>query len=316
MLQKYLDGLLEVGTVKEGDEYVQGYYNNRVPVYGLYLKAKKDTILERVEIMAKGKFKLEADSENYAQEARVVFFEKLEGYLKEHGEPITEKEIDSMNALLYKSCANHMADIAKLMKSGSSICDRETGQFSIVHLLSLDAEDEFSQTLQGEVEDILSMKSKESFSHFRLWFNENKGNILTKKQLAYLEDEQIVPDPSNKIKINRAISERIYRSYTDNSIIKYRIEKIEHRKEMLTDIITGSNTDRQLIYKIVNKMKTETWLLESMYSLSFKTCSMLTNACKNVEYICDSESIIEIREELQRLYDYFSRAVEDFRKKL
>lgn len=315
MIQKYLDDLLEIGTVKEGSEYVLGYYHNRVPVYGLYLKAKKGSILERVEIMAKGKFKLEMDAENYAQEVRAKFFEILAEYLKENGEPTTDKEVDNMNALLYKSCQNHMTDIAKLMKSGASICDRTTGDYSIVQLLSLDSGDEFSQALQGEVEEALNTNSKESFSYFRVWFNENKDKILTKKQLAYLEDEQSIME-TNRARMNKTISERIYRNYTDESIIKHRIGKIKHRKEVLEDIMLHSKTDRQLVHKIVNKMKKESWLLESMYSLSFNTCSMITKACKDREYDCKSECVVEIREELQTLYDYILKVLEGLEKKL
>lgn len=314
MIQKYLDELLEVGTVKEGDEYVQGYYHNRVPVYGLYLRAKKGSILERVEIMSKGKFKLEMDSENYAQEVRAYFFLKLGKYIEKNGEPTTEEEIDRMNGLLYKMCKDYMVDISRKMKSNTLSYNKNTGEYSVVRLLSLDSGDEFSQVLQGEVEEVLNANSKESFNYFRIWFNENKEKFLTKKQLAYLEDIQTV-ELKNRSKINRTISERIYRNYTDESIIKHRIEKVEHRKEILEDIIS-SRTGRQLIYKLVNHMKTESWLLESIYSLSFKTCSMVTNACKSRDYICNTDSVNEIREELQRLYDYILRVLEGLIKKL
>ena len=116
--------------------------------------------------------------------------------------------------------------------------------------------------------------------------------------------------------MNKTISERIYRNYTDESIIKHRIEKIRHRKEILEDLILSTNTDRQLVYKIVNKMRNESWLLEAMYSLSFRTCSMVTDACKNKEYDCQIDCVIEIREELQRLYDYILKVLEGLEKKL
>lgn len=315
MLQKYLDNLLEVGTVKEEDGYVLGYYNNRVPVYGLYLKPKKDSILERVEIMAKGKFKLEADSENYAQEARVVFFEKLGEYLKEHGEPITEKDVDNMNAWLYKTCYNHMANIAILMKSGASVCDRETGEFSIVHLLSLDADDDLSNMLQGEVEDTLHNSSKDSFSHFRIWFNENKHKILTKKQLAYLEDENSV-DIKNRAKINKTISERINTKYSDTTITEERVKKIKKRKAVLRDILINAQP-RHLMCSLVKHMKDEPWLIEEVYGLSFDTCKMITNACSNIRvYECTESGVEEIRKCLESINGYFSTILTGLEKKL
>lgn len=315
MLQKYLDGLLEVGTVKEGDEYVQGYYNNRVPVYGLYLKAKKDTILERVEIMAKGKFKLEADSENYAQEARVVFFEKLEGYLKEHGEPATEKEINQMNGLLYKMCRDHMVDIARGMKSNPLVCDKESGNFIVVHLLSLDTEDEFSQTLQGEVENVLNTNSKDSFSHFRLWFNENKYKILTKKQLAYLEDENTVL-PNHRARMNRTICERINKNYSDTTITEERIKKIQLKISVLRNILIQAEP-RHFMSALVRNMKEESWLVDEVYGLSFDTCKMITNACSDIKkYDCIKGRVDEIRNSLEHLNDYFSTILKGLEKKL
>lgn len=314
MIQKYLDDLLEIGTVKEGNEYVLGYYHNRVPVYGLYLKAKKGSILERVEFMAKGKFKLESDAENYAQASRVVFFEILEQYIKDNGEPKTENEIDNMNAWLYKSCLFQMSNISRVMKSGATFCDRATGEYSIVQLLSLDASDDFSNTLQGEVEDVMQNNLKKSFSYFRAWFNDNRDKILTKKQLQYLEDEQSILQ-NHRARMNKTISERIYRSYTDESIHKYRIEKISHRIEIIDKIIK-SRTDRHLMLELMNAMKHEDWLLEGVYSLSFDTCSMITDACKNNEYECKSECVKEIKTKLYELGSYFSTILERLEKSL
>lgn len=314
MIQKYLDDLLEIGTVKEGNEYVLGYYHNRVPVYGLYLKAKKGSILERVEFMAKGKFKLEADAENYAQEVRAYFFIKLKEHIEKNGEPTTEKEVDNMNGLMYKMCKDHMIDIARGMKSNQLTCDKESGMFSVVQLLSLDASDDFSNSLQGEVEDVMQNNSKESFSYFRAWFNENRSKILTKKQLQYLEDENSIME-TNRARMNKTISERIYRSYTDESIHKYRIEKISHRIEIIDKIIK-SRTDRHLMLELMNAMKHEDWLLEGVYSLSFDTCSMITDACKNNEYECKSECVKEIKTKLYELGSYFSTILERFEKSL
>ena len=315
MIQKYIDELLEVSTVKEGDNFSLGRYEGRVPHYGLYLRPVKNSVLERIEKKARLKFQLEEDAENYSQEARVIFFQKMKEYMVEKGCPTNEKEKNDMFGYLYNACNNSLTNLARWSKSNRSVYDEEANEFSIVQLLSMDNDNESLPILEKEVEDKLTEINSKSFSYFRIWFNENKDKILTKKQLAYLEDEQSV-GLKNRSKINRTISERIYRNYTDESIIKHRISKIKHRKEVLEDVILHSKTDRQLIHKIVNKMKKETWLLESVYSLSFDTCSMVTKACKDIEYDCNSDCAIEIREELQRLYDYISRVLEGLEKKL
>jgi hypothetical protein len=302
MIQKYLDDLLEVSTIKEGDEYALGYYNNKVATSGLYLKAKKDSILERVEIMAKGKFKLEKDSENYAQEVRTVFFEKLADYLSEHGEPITDREVDNMNGYLYTSCANYMSNVAKAMKSGSSSYDSTTREFTVVELLSLDVD--YNQALQKDIEESLENYSKESYCAFREWFNDNKKRILTRKQLEYLEDENVVL-PNNRAQINKIIAKRVYLNYTDESLVKHKTDELDRKIKILNDII-NSKTSNKLIQELKNHLHDELWLVERVYSLSTDTCKVITKAYLKEE--CDSlhndSSIEEIKEDLIKFREY------------
>lgn len=315
MIQKYIDEFLEVSTVKDGEGFTLGRYENRVPCYGLYLKPVKGSVLERIEKKARLRFQLEEDVENYSQEARVIFFQKLQEYIELTGYPTNKKEEDYMLGYVYNACNNSLIDLARWSKSNRSVYDEALNEFSIVQLLSLDNDDSGVTFLEREVEDKLTEIKSKSFSHFRVWFNENKDKILTKKQLAYLEDEYSIL-PNHRARMNKTISERIYRNYTEESIIKHRIEKVRHRKRVLEDIILWTKTDRQLVYRIVNNMKTESWLLESMYSLSFSTCSMITEACKGRDYNCKRDCIIEIREELQRLYEYILSVLEGLEKKL
>lgn len=309
MISKYLDDLLELSTVKEGECYSLGYYHNRVPIFGLYLKAKKGSILERVEIMAKGKFKLEMDSENYAQEVRSKFFELLEKYIKENGLPQTNEGINNMNGWLYKSCCNYMSNLSKLLKSGASVRDRQTGDYTIFKLLSLDEE----QSLQGEVEKTLDESSKESFCFFRQWFNENKEDILTKKQLQYLENEQTVL-VNNRARMNKTISERVYRYYSEDTISRYRIDKLNQKLKVLEDLLFNTITDRQFMYKLVKYMRKEKWITEYVYSLSFETCKMITNTCKRKEVSYKKINVIEIEDELRNLYSFILKTLKKLEK--
>lgn len=315
MIQEYIDELLEISTVKDGKDFSLGRYNDGVPCYGLYLKPVEDSVLERVEKKARLKFQLEEDAENYSQEARAIFFQKMKEYIVGKGCPTNEKEKNDMFGYLYKACSNSLTDLARLSKSNRSVYDEALNKFSIVQLLSLDNDEEGVVFLEREIEDKLVEMKSESFSYFRDWFNKNKNKILTKKQLDYLEDEHSIL-PNHRARMNRIISERIYRNYTDESIIRYRIEKVKHREKVLEELVLSSNTDRQLVFKLINKMKNESWLLDAVYSLSFSTCSMVTKACKDREYDCKRECVIEIRNELQRLYDYTSTVLEGLEKKL
>lgn len=314
VIQKYIDELLECSTVKDGNGYALGRQEG-TPVFGLYLKPVDKTVLHRVEKKAKRKFQLEMDAENYSQEARVIFFQKMREYIDKKGQPTNEQEESNMFGYLYKACNNSLTNLARCSKSNRSVYDYTQNDFSIMQVLSVNEETERLPLLEKEIEDKLSEREAESFCDFRDWFNENKSKILTKKQLAYLEDELSVME-SNRARMNKTISERVYRKYTDNSIIERRIEKIKHRIEILHNIALSSKTDKQLMFRLVNSMKKESWLIDVVYMLSFATCNMITKACKGLEYECNKKSVKEIRDEIQKLYNYNLSILEGLEKKL
>lgn len=314
-MQKYIDNFLEVSTVKDGNTFALGRYENGVPCYGLYLKPVENTVLERIEKKARVKFQLEDDSENYSQEARVVFFQKLKDYLDKTGSPTNEKEENEMLGYLYNACLNSLTDLARWSKSNRSVYDEGHNEFSIVQLLSINNDKENISLLEKEIEDKLVESRLQSFSEFREWFNKNKTSILTKKQLAYLEDEQSILQ-NNRARMNKTICERINKKYSDSTIIEERVKKVKHRKETIRDIIIQTEP-RHLINRLIEKMQTEEWLLDEVYSLSFPTCKMITQACTDIKkYDCYEDRVEEIRKKLNELNDYFSMVLDNLRKKI
>lgn len=265
MIQKYVENLLETSTVKDKDGYSLGFYNDKKAVCGCYLKAKKGSVLERVEYMAKKKFNLEKDPENYAQEARAMFFIKLGDYLEEYGEPQTQQEVDKMNAFLFTSCKNYMADLARQIKGSSVYYDStdKENQFKIVQSFSLDIENDFTQMLQGQVEKKLEEKEQKSYSIFKKWLDENKKILLTKKQLEYLKNEHTI-DISNRCKINKTISERVLPHYNKVSVQLAKIKQIENKMEILEEQIFHKKIygNFNFITFFIKEIKKESWLFE------------------------------------------------------
>lgn len=313
VIQKYIDELLECSTVKDRNGYALGRQDG-TPVFGLYLKPVDKTVLHRVEKKAKQKFQLEMDAENYSQEARVIFFRELEEYIKKKGQPNNEQEESNMFGYLYKACDNSLTNLARSSKSNRSVYDYSQNKFSIMQVLSVDDENAVIQ-IEKEIGDKFSENTTEIFCTFRGWFNENKDKILTKKQLEYLQDENTI-SLSNRARMNKTISDRVYRKYTDDSIIEYRIEKIKYKLKVLHNIVLSSKTDKQLMFRLVNSMKKESWLIDVVYALSFGTCSMITRACKGLEHECNENNVKEIRDELQKLYDYNLSILKGLEKKL
>lgn len=324
VVQKYVDEMLKVSTVSESAkgkvEYVLGIYNNRVPINGLYLKAEKGSPLERVERKAKLKFQLECDPENYAQEARVIFFQQLEKYLNKYGVPENEIEENKMFGYIHNACVNRLTNIAREAKSNRAVYDKETNEYNVINLLSINSEDEGEEgeeiisKAEVEIAKVMEEVSRESFSEFKRWFDENKTKFLTKKQISYLENNDIISD-SNVARMNKKISERTLKNYTEDRLLKQRIEKVSSKKEVLEYLLQDLK-DRQLMYRLVNTIKKENWLIEPLYELSLSTCGMITKACKTKEYECKKECVNEIRKELYRLYSYFSRVLEELEKNL
>lgn len=316
--QQYLDDMLKVSTVSESSngetKYVLGIYNNRVPVQGLYLKAKKDTPLERVEVKAKKRFSLETDPENYVQEARIIFFQQLEKYLNKYGVPKTEEQEKEMFGYVHNACMNTLSNIARKAKSNVMVYDSKTNTYSIMNLLSLNIEetneegDEVISRVEIEATNVIDTLAKESFNEFRIWFNENKSSFLTKRQLEYLEDKEVIQS-KHRARINKTISERTYRKYTEDRLIKARIDKVKSKLKSLDNIL-DSKTIKDFMNNLVKEMKYNEWITDEVYTVSFETCAIITKACKEQEYMASKDNIMEIKKVLYTLYTYFSRVLD------
>lgn len=265
-------------TILDNGEYSQGTYVDRKPICGVYLEARKDTLLFDLEIKAKAKFKLEKDPENYCQEVRFHYFKMLDKYIDKFGEPVNEQDELHMKNYVAKGCLNELKNLAKKMKSNVSYYDDEKGEFIIQKLVSIGSKDRSGEISLDTLEYDIHNRHETNvncYSDFGVWFNNYKTSILTKKQLDYLDDPSIVSEKHRK-EINRNIRKRIDKKYHDLTVKDCKIYELNRKKDLL-DRILNSRSNIEMLKHIVNVMDNEDWLVEELYSSDLDVCKLITD---------------------------------------
>lgn len=278
-----IEDMLETKTVKDPNEesgYALGCYIDRITLYGYYLKAKKGSLLERIENLAVTKFQLENDSENFRQLARLQFWLSVQKYYDRFGFDENVKP----DGFIYTDVRYKLMDIAKLAKSNVSVCDRSTGKYHINKIESYEKkfieeidkirnqkDERFISELYGNTEE------DEYMNEFRKWLNENMDNILTKKQADYLRGDFIVNDVSSVWRLNKNIASRVEKAYAQSKAREERIRKLNKRLKNIQDVLDFTNED-EFIKNIIKLEKNKSGLLVEIYEdLSIGYSKILTN---------------------------------------
>ena len=278
-----IEDMLETKAVKDPNEesgFTLGCYIDRITLYGYYLKAKKGSLLERIENLAVTKFQLENDSENFRQLARLQFWLSVQKYYDRFGFDENVKP----DGFIYTDVRYKLMDIAKLAKSNVSVCDRSTGKYHINKIESYEKkfieeidkirnqkDERFISELYGNTEE------DEYMNEFRKWLNENMDNILTKKQADYLRGDFIVNDVSSVWRLNKNIASRVEKVYAQSKAREERIRKLNKRLKNIQDVLDFTNED-EFIKNIIKLEKNKSGLLVEIYEdLSIGYSKILTN---------------------------------------
>ena len=243
--------MIEICTVKDGDEYSPGTYQDKVGVNGLYIKAKKGSLLERVENMAKQKFKLENDPEGYASEARLELWLSIMKFYEKFGEDYDRKP----DGWVHTDVRYKLMDKAKLAKSNVSICDRKTGEYHINKIESFEQKfiEETDKIKNQRDEKLLSMLYNEetdaefmdtpSTNVFVQWFKENAEFILTKKQLDWLNGDIIIDGMSSVWRIRKNICKKVEKAYSEDKIKTEKIKKLNKYQKSIDYLLDFDDED-------------------------------------------------------------------------
>lgn len=267
-----------VKTILEGNEYTYGTYFDRIATPGFYLEAKKDTLLEDLEHKAKAKFKLENDPECYVQEVRISYFKMLDKFVKKHGEPKTIEDENYMKNYIARGCLDDLKNLAKKMKSNTYYFDDKIGEFIVQELINIGNNDNSHMVTIETLEYEIHNKNEtmiDCYNEFAEWFNNEKHNILTNKQIAYLDDPSTI-DFKNKNKIERRIRKRIDEKYSNLSISECKKYNLNRRIKILNKILDCED-DISMLELIVDKIKTEEWFEDFIYDVDFDTITYISD---------------------------------------
>lgn len=274
-----------IKTIADGKGYTYGTYFNRVPVCGYYIEAKTESLLFNLEIKAKAKFKLEHDAENYVQEVRESYFMVLEKYIENYGVPKTQFEENHLKGYVSRGCINHLKNLAKKNKSNVSYFDNEKGEFIIQQLVAIGNTDRGDQVSLDTLEyDIYNRQESivECYNDFAEWFNEVKYDILTKKQIEYLDDPESIYY-SNKKRIENNIRKRLDDKYCDLSISECKAYNIQKKIDIINKILDKPKC-KSMMKNLAEAVEREDWLEELLYQSDIGICIYITDAINGFHY--------------------------------
>ena len=315
-----IENMFEICVIKDEhgeDGYSLGTYKDRQALSGFYIKAKKDSLLEKVEGFFCGKFKLENDPENYRQEARIELWLSIDKYYNKLGYDDTVKG----DGLIFTNCKYKAMDMAKLAKGNVSVCDRTTGKYYINKIESFEQKfiEENDKMRNQKDEKYLSEKYNiedfnkvftgeyETTNEFIRWFEKNKSYILTKKQIDYLNGDAIIKNASGVWIINKNIRKRVESCYANDKLKKERIELCKNVQDN-SSFNFGSVfcICNYKIMKMVSKLssknkkgihfsnKTNNWLCNDG-SGDFKQAIKLINRVKKIHKLFNKKIELEVR---------------------
>lgn len=280
--------MLEVVTVKdnEGENgYSPGVYVNRIPTYGYKLRAKKDSFLEQLEIKAKGKFKLENDAENYVQEVRLILAEAISKYYSTYGHDSHDEE--GMKKWIYTVVNRKLIDMAKGLKSGNSFYDSRKGEYIINQIEYFGQGKQDSEILESYVNNINKSIMESSKNDFIEWFEDNKKDILTNKQVQYLENDNVDINPKNIKTLHKNIIKRVDRAYHSLSIEENKERKLALKLSIINSLMECESLDQfnDVIIKVCVEDEID-FINDYIYEeLEFKDCKEFTSVLKEEKKI-------------------------------
>ena len=215
--------------------------------------------------------------EDIGQEVALVIIEATKKFIYEG--QITEKYIiqnlnnDDETMAKYWSYIDirlqgHIRDILKIKdKSGpQEALNREYDTFSAME------ENEGIKKLE-----LIMANSYDSDVHnaFSRWFLNNKENILTQKQLKYLNNPNIV-DSRNRARINKTIANRVIVKYEEEMMMNNKELELTNNINILEDIVEGN------LVKGLRRYQNNDFLIETLIDKRIKEdeYKLITKAIK------------------------------------
>ena len=104
------------------------------------------------------------------------------------------------------------------------------------------------QLLNGNIKDLMKVGDEEKMNQFLNWYNKNKNNILTKKQIAFIEEENPNIDRRTAWSIRKRIADRVTKAYTAQyGSASPRIAVLMDQQQTIESILEANNFKEALL---------------------------------------------------------------------
>ena len=292
-IDKYFEDMLIESTIKDGDEYTLGRYEDRIATCGYYIKPLKDSLADRVTSFANKKFILEMDYENFSQLALLCLYESILKFDK-RGQ-FENGKIEDFQGLLYTNTKYKLMDIAKLGRmTQRSTCDRKNGNEYTVNKLESYEEKFIEQKdrIKNQKDERYISEHYDPFeedkgtsNEFIRWFNEHKSQLLTKKQLDYIEGNTIYKNNTRHYYSKNNIYKRVTEAYEKHKDINQKIKEID-KKLGQVDVLLNFRDLNDLASKLIRVDGSKhNWIILKVYeNINMHNCSKLTSLLLHNEY--------------------------------
>ena len=215
--------------------------NNAIDKSNLIVTYKHSKGLGRLIARSIAKYCIEWSADIVRDQVYATLYESLLT-IAEDLEP-SQINVDNLNLITPAFTLTEKA-LKKTLISAS----KKNRKGEVIDILEVLAEEEPAETIEHLLNIKLPLMEDTKASHFLKWFEINKSKILTKKQLAFLDNQLIDMDKRRQSDIRKRIADRIIKAYEEKyagmdnltaSILdkKETIEKILNAKDFRAELL-------------------------------------------------------------------------------
>lgn len=145
-----------------------------------------------------------------------------------------------------------------------------------------ESESKLEQLLNGSMDIELLMTGKEEkINQFLDWFNKNKKNILTKKQMQFLDGELLDIDKRRSNEIRKRIADRVSKAYEAKyGTVSPRIAALMDQRNTIESILESNNFRAALIPNL-----DETYIIDAIVDNVSLAAAKAFNSGSNEKWV-------------------------------
>ena len=187
-----------------------------------------------------------------------------------------------MRRWVYTVVDRKLIDLARSFKSGHSFYDTKKREYIINQIEYFGKSLNDSEILENYINNINQSIMTSSKNEFIKWFEDNKNDILTNRQVKYLENEDTNISQKNISTLHKTIIKRVDRAYHNLSIEENKERKLNLKLSILDTLMSCDTLEEfsKMIIKVCVIDEVD-FINDFIYEeLEFKDCKEFTSILK------------------------------------